>query len=95
MSDSIEIPFTLTFFREARDLGKKWGQHRFDQTMHRRPADRIFDPTWVEPNARLLLGLEPEECDTSHVRGWIMGLSTVIARSAAREYKKLEAEVNR
>lgn len=97
--ERFHIPFTLAHFREARAIGRQWAQERFDNMRVRTSADRIFDATWVESNARQLLGLRLEDYEASedyaHVQGWVQDLSTVISRAAVRHYKKLIEEPTR
>jgi hypothetical protein len=94
MDDRIHIPFTLTYFREARDIGRQWAQARFDNMREHTSVDSIFDATWVESNARLLLGLRLEDYATSedyaHVQRWVWALSGAIANAARRHFKKLK-----
>lgn len=90
----LEIPFTLTYFREARDIGRQWARERYEQeTVHLR-VSAIFDASWAESNARMLLGIDLDDYakdreSYEHAMRWIRDLSTVIARAASREYKKL------
>lgn len=90
------FPFTLKYFREARDIGRQWAQERFDNTRVRSSVDSIFDATWVESNARALLGVTLEDYakseDYAHVQGWVWALSSSIAGAAVRHYKKLEEQ---
>lgn len=84
------IPFTLTYFREARDIGRQWAIDRFAQEREHTRSSLIFDARWVEFNARTLLGLEPEDIeDYDNAREWVHDLTAVISRTATREYKKL------